>query len=62
MNAIEIARLHNVTHRTTWVRLIVLMWIEKRRLSRDAERLRQMPDYLLDDLGLTRDGTRRPAP
>lgn len=41
-------------------RLMFAAWVEHRRLARDAERLRHLPDYLLDDLGLTRDGRRQP--
>ncbi|WP_407494576.1 DUF1127 domain-containing protein [Pseudooceanicola sp. MF1-13] len=42
--------------------LITLIWAamcEYRRLRRDARALQTLPDYLLKDLGLTRDGRRR---
>ena len=53
-----------IFHRKTTTRphLLALIWAamcEHRRLRRDAQALQELPEYLLKDLGLTRDGRRR---
>ncbi|WP_375175756.1 DUF1127 domain-containing protein [Pseudooceanicola sp.] len=45
--------------RPSLLRLLLAAMREHRRLKRDAAALRRLPDYLLDDIGLTRDGRRR---